>query len=94
MHDQQRFFLFSFLMFVVLGRRQWGQIEVWHLFRSQRFWFRFQVGKMNEAMYSINDYTVVSHELQTFKWFCQILRYDKVFCKSIVYNIKFKCGCW
>ena len=48
---------------------------------------------MDEAVCSVNDYTVVSLEVQTYNWSCQFLHYDNLFWKTIVSNVKFKCSC-
>ena len=52
-----------------------------------------QVWKMDEAMCSIDDHTVVSNEVQPYKMSRQILHYDKRICASVISDIKFECGC-
>ena len=52
-----------------------------------------QKWEMDEAMCSIDDHTVVFHKVQPYNRSCQILHDHKVFCKGVISNVKFKCGC-
>ena len=49
--------------------------------------------KMDEAMCSVNEYTIVYYEVKTYNRYCQSLHYNEEFFKSIVSNVNFKCCC-
>ena len=57
------------------------------------FGLHCQVWKMDEAMCSVDDHTVVSHEMLLYFGYCQSIHYDGLLCKIVIFNIKFKCGC-
>ena len=44
-------------------------------------------------MCSINQYTVVSLEMQFNDWFCFFIHYDEMFCKRFISNEEFECRC-
>ena len=48
---------------------------------------------MEEAMCSVDDYTVVPREVQTYDPPWQIIHHDKVFSKSMDSKIKFESSC-
>ena len=52
-----------------------------------------QMWEMDETMGSIDDHTVMSHEVQTNNWSCQILHHDEMLCENVIPNVKFECGC-
>ena len=52
-----------------------------------------QIREIEEAMCGIDDHTVLSHEVQPYNRSRPILHFDKVFCKDVNSNVKFKCGC-
>ena len=52
-----------------------------------------QIWEVDEAMCGIDDHTFMFHEVQPYNWSYQTLHHDKMFCKDVVSNVKFKCGC-
>ena len=51
------------------------------------------VGKIDEAMCSVDDHAIVSDGAQPYNGPRQILHYDVMLCKRTVSNIIFECGC-
>ena len=47
---------------------------------------------MDESMCSVNDQASMSNEVQSYNEHCQVIHYNKIFCKGMIPNIKFKNG--
>ena len=57
------------------------------------FNLHYQMCEMNEAVCGIDDHTVMFHEVQSYKRSCQTLHHNGMFCKNVIPNVKFDCGC-
>ena len=52
-----------------------------------------QLWEIDGAICSIDDHTVVSREVQPYNSSRQVLHHDEMFCKDVISNVNFKCGC-
>ena len=90
--DQRKLWLFLLSFCQGVASEEWLGFCIF-VARSA-YGFHCQVAKMDEAMCSVQDTAVVSHEKQTYNWPGQNLHYGKVICNCMVFEIKFFLWPW
>ena len=48
---------------------------------------------MGEAICSVDDHTIVSHEVQPYNRRSEIVHYDGMLIEGVISKVEFKCGC-